>query len=305
MASSRAKALSKGQAILLGLLHALGGRKSNLDFQRLLFLYCQDQGEHAPYSFIPYRYGAFSYVSYEDRRRIIERGYMAEDDKNWILTEAGRRTVVENAYHLESTRDFTRQWGRMTGNALIAETYRRFPYFATRSESAPKILCNEPDTLDRIEQARPRTGPPGLVTIGYEGRSLDAYLVMLHKDGVDVLCDVRRNAISRKYGFSKRTLASICKKVDIQYEHLPQLGIASEERRGLRTHHDYTALFRKYKQTCLPSQKGALHTVRSWLADGRRVALTCYELQPGQCHRHCVTEALQKQVKKGIQVKHL
>jgi len=305
MPSSSVKALSKGQTVLLDLLHALKGRRSNLNFQKLLFLYCQDQGESTPYDFIPHQYGAFSYESYADRRRLIKREYIAEDENNWILTEKGLRAVSGNACHVESIRKLTQQWSRMTKDALIAETYRRFPYFATRSNVASKILRDDPATLERIEQARPKKGPLGLVTIGYEGRSLDVYLNLLYTNGVTVLCDVRRNALSRKYGFSKRTLESSCEKIGIQYQHLPQLGIASVERRDLLTRKDYDALFEKYRRTYLPRQQDALNIIRSWLAKGQRVALTCYERQPEQCHRHCVANALQKQAKTNFTLEHL
>lgn len=299
------KTLRGGQSTLLELLHVLGGRRGSLDFQKLLFLYCQEQGESAPYDFIPYDYGAFSYLSYKDRRRLIELGFIADEEKHWVLTEAGRQAVSVGAPRLESIVDFASRWDKMSGNALVAETYRRFPYFATRSKSATNVLRNDFDTLAQIEQARPKAGKPGLVTIGYEGRSLDAYLGMLYRDGVGVLCDVRRNAISRKYGFSKRTLASSCAKIDIRYEHLPQLGIASEARRALHTCRDYDALFEKYQRTSLPRQESALSTISAWIADGRRVALTCFERHPSHCHRHCIAEALQGMTGKKLEVKHL
>ncbi|WP_348602891.1 DUF488 family protein [Bartonella tribocorum] len=41
-------------------------------------------------------------------------------------------------------------------------------------------------------------------TIGYEGKSLENYLNCLLENNIKILCDVRKNPISRKYGFSKR-----------------------------------------------------------------------------------------------------
>jgi hypothetical protein len=38
--------------LLLGLLDALGGRVGNMDFQKLLFLYCR-QASPSPYEFVP------------------------------------------------------------------------------------------------------------------------------------------------------------------------------------------------------------------------------------------------------------
>jgi uncharacterized protein (DUF488 family) len=201
--------------------------------------------------------------------------------------------------------DFARRWSGVSSDALVAETYRRFPYFATRSEIASRILLHEQDALAGIDEARPAIGPAGLVTIGYEGRSLEAYLNLLSMDGVTVLCDVRRNPLSRKYGFSKRALESGCTAVGIRYAHLPQLGIASDQRRDLRTHADYDALFSRYERDHLPHQGEALAAIRNRIATGERVALTCYELHPEQCHRHCVAEALQEQSEAELRVRHL
>ena len=135
----------------------------------------------------------------------------------------------------------------LRGNALVADVYRRHPWYATRSEIADKVLtdCAE---VERIHQARPDGVKAGLFTIGYEGKSLEAYLNQLLRAGVTTLCDVRRNPLSRKYGFSKGTLSQSCERVGIRYEHLPQLGIASEERRDLKTQADYDALFAEYER---------------------------------------------------------
>ncbi len=37
-----------------------------------------------------------------------------------------------------------------------------------------------------------------------------------------------------------------------------------------------------------------LEIIRSWVTAGERVALTCFERLPQQCHRHCVAEALER-----------
>ena len=101
--------------------------------------------------------------------------------------------------------------------------------------------------------------------------------------------------LSRKYGFSKSTLGGACEGVGIRYEHLPELGIASEQRQSLTQESDYQTLFTHYVRHSLPSQLPALTRIRDWLARGERVALTCYERSPHLCHRHCVADALKAQ----------
>jgi len=305
MTTTRVGVLLKRQVALLVLLRLLGGRSSRLDFQKLLFLFCQEQDAEAPYDFVPHRFGAFSFTSYADRCRLIDRDLLAADVADWVLTVGGREVVPNDVPYLKSMSDFARRWRGLSGDALVTETYRRFPYFATRSEIAGRVLLDDQDALARIDEARPAIGPAGLVTIGYEGRSLEAYLNLLSMDGVTVLCDVRRNPLSRKYGFSKRALESGCTAVGIRYAHLPQLGIASDQRRDLRTRADYDALFLRYERDYLPHQGEALAAIRDWIAAGERVALTCYELHPEQCHRHCVTEALQEQMGANLRIRHL
>jgi uncharacterized protein (DUF488 family) len=130
-----------------------------------------------------------------------------------------------------------------------------------------------------------------LLTIGYEGRSLDEYLALLREAGATVLCDVRRNPLSRKRGFSKRSLAAACAGAGIRYEHLPELGIASERRKAVVTKADVDALFAEYRRE-LPEQAAAVDRVRVLVRAGERVALTCFERSPADCHRHVLAETL-------------
>ncbi len=285
------------QRKLLALLGALGCSVSNLDFQKLLFLYCQelasaDQTDKGtcPYEFVPYRYGAFSFTCYADRRRLIDWGLLTDKENLWMLTKRGKDVACELVDG--STCRIVNRYRTLQGEALIAETYKRYPYYAIRSDITEQVLKKDKAALQRIEDARPKEKPARLLTIGYEGRTLERYLNVLIQSGVTLLCDVRRNAISRKYGFSKSTLAGACDGVGIRYEHLPELGIESRKRQGLETRADFTALFKTYERETLPTRHEALEKILSWLRSGQSVALTCYEREFTQCHRHCVAAAL-------------
>ena len=291
------------QRQLLQLLDALGGTSGMLDFQKLLFLYCQESSTgEAPYDFVPYKFGAFSFTSYADRRKLIERGLL-EDEDGWQITAEGRK-IIGRTMDMQLAAFAKRHCG-LHGDALVADTYRRFPFFATRSEIAERVLKGDDAALARIKAVRTKATGPALSTIGYEGHTLESYLTILLKSGVTILCDVRRNPISRKYGFSKNTLARGCEGVGIRYEHLPELGIASEQRQSLDTQADYDALFADYERTWLPKQGSALKKIQGWIEAGERVTLTCYEHQPNQCHRHCVAEALAGKASKDLTAKHL
>ncbi|MCP5516648.1 MAG: DUF488 domain-containing protein [Verrucomicrobiales bacterium] len=283
------------QRRLLALVDALGGEVCGLDFQKLLFLYCQDVEESPSYEFVPYRFGGFSFTSYADKRRLIEQGMLADEERLWKLTPTGRAAAMVDRPERLRMHQFAKTHSQWRGEALVAEAYRRHPYFATRSEMATRVLAEDGPALTAVEAARPDPPRPGLVTIGYEGRALEGYLNRLLQDGVTLLCDVRRNAFSHKYGFSKNTLAESCGGVGIRYEHVPELGIPSGQRRELKTQSDYDALFARYERESLPKQTAALARIYAWIATGERVALTCFEKLPSQCHRHCVAEALERQ----------
>lgn len=282
------------QKRLLALLDAIGGSAGSLDFQKLLFLYCQEAEEKPSYEFVPYRFGGFSFTSYADKRKLIAQELLEDVERSWKLTEAGRQASrLPGAEHLWLD-PFTRQYKDLRGDALVAEVYRKYPWHATRSEIAHRVLAGDAMALAAIAAARPPRAQRGICTIGYEGRSLEGYLNCLLRNSVSLLCDVRRNPLSRKYGFSKGSLSKGCEGVGIHYEHLPELGIDSAERRGLKTQADYDALFQAYERDSLPNQSVALERIRGWVAEGHRVALTCFEHSPEQCHRNCVANALER-----------
>lgn len=297
--------LLERQRLLLALLDALDGPVSHTDFQKLLFLYTQEWEPAPTYEFVPYRFGGFSFTSYADKRRLIERGLLEAEDQQWVLSRTGRTAARREVGRLPGVTKFARRYLRLRGDDLVAEVYRRHPYYATRSEIVERVLPGSADRA-RVAAARPARRGPGLVTIGYEGKTLERYLNQLLRASVTLLCDVRRNPLSRKYGFSRRTLGNACEGVGIRYEHLPELGIASAERRELKTQADYDALFAVYERDSLPRQGMALGKIRRWIEqEGHRVALTCYEAQPCQCHRHCVAEALATLGGKALSPHHL
>ena len=297
--------LFERQKHLLALVSALGGAVGSLDFQKLLFLYCREMEAKPTYEFVPYRFGGFSFTSYEDKRRLVQQGLLEDEDRSWKLTPAGRNAAFISPAVRMRMDEFASRHACLRGDALVAESYRRHPYFAIRSEMAERVLAGDDAALSSIAEARPTGHKPGVVTIGYQGRTLEGFLNQLLQSGVSVLCDVRRNAFSHKYGFSKATLRKGCEGVGIRYEHMPELGISSGERQGLETQADYIALFAVYKRDTLPLQTDALERIRDWVNAGKRVALTCFELLPHQCHRYCVADELERRWGDTLTPRHL
>ncbi|QWR78844.1 DUF488 domain-containing protein [Candidatus Magnetomonas plexicatena] len=140
-------------------------------------------------------------------------------------------------------------------------------------------------------------------TLGYEGRSLEDYLNRLVKNNVQILFDVRKNAISRKYGFSKSRLEKSVNNLNIQYIHLPELGIDSSQRKSLNTQDDYDALLANYGNLILPNHLDSVEKIYRLIKINKRIAITCFEAMFYQCHRSVIAKILSTNY--GFQVKHI
>ena len=116
---------------------------------------------------------------------------------------------------------------------------------------------------------------------------------ILIENNVCVLCDVRNNPLSRKFGFSKNNLKKYLGNIGIDYVHIPELGINSEKRNNLTSDEDYQNLFKDYEQS-LSSCLKHLDNIRQLLVSKGRIALTCFEHDPSHCHRHVIRDFLKK-----------
>ena len=131
-----------------------------------------------------------------------------------------------------------------------------------------------------------------LFTIGYEGRSIDGYMDLLVSNQIKVLCDVRKNPISRKPGFSKGRLRENCNIRGVGYIHFPDLGVGAENRRGLTSDRDYQDLFRFYEAKILGQSGDCLADIYNLLKVRGNVAITCFEADVAYCHRGCISASM-------------
>ena len=90
-------------------------------------------------------------------------------------------------------------------------------------------------------------------TIGYQRQSIDGFMSSLIKAGIERLIDVRRNPVSRKFGFHKKRLASICHLLSIDYIHMPEVG-ATKEMRQIHDSGDLETFFEMYREQILVGQ---------------------------------------------------
>ena len=146
--------LFERQKHLLALINALGGEVGGLDFQKLLLLYCLEVEESPSYEFVPYKFGGFSFTSYADKRRLIGKGLLADENRIWKLTAAGKVVPITISILTAMSR-FTKRHAGLRGDELVAEVYRRHPYYAIRSEIAEQLLAGDTESLKAIAAARP------------------------------------------------------------------------------------------------------------------------------------------------------
>ena len=289
--------------VILALLQLFDGHLDTIRFEKLLFLFCQQQ-EKAQYEFVPYTYGCFSYSlnadldTMQDKGLLIENAhdmYKKRDKVDYLkaLTQADRALLINTKA----------AYGSMDRDALVKYTYLNFPYFAIHSMNAPEILAKE--EWNSILALKPKNNATILYTIGYEGISLEHYLNRLLQNDIKLLIDVRNNPLSMKYGFSKGQLKTCCENLAIQYLHLPEVGIQSRQRRELNTQADYDTLFEIYRNNNLPKTIKTQNEILSLLEKNKRIALTCFEANICQCHRKYLAEAIQALPGFSYEVKHI
>lgn len=303
MTEQKHPALYARQKTMLALLQKFGGELSSVNLQKYLFLFTQICQKDKSYDFVPYRFGCFSFQSYADRRKLIEFGILGDSEQWSILPTDIDYLSMLNKSDKKKMDLFFERFKSLIGDELIKEIYRHYPYFATRSEIAKKLMNTE--ELKAIEEAKPDQSTPAFFTIGYEGQSFENYLNRLIKNNVRVLCDVRKNPLSRKYGFSKKTLSDTLDKLGIEYIHLPDLGIVSDKRRELKSQSDYDRLFREYDATTLKQNGAALDELAHIFIEKKRVAITCFEAEHCMCHRGRVAEALSKRPEWDCPIVHI
>ncbi|MDE0151338.1 MAG: DUF488 domain-containing protein [Bdellovibrionales bacterium] len=226
-----------------------------------------------------------------------------KNEKKWILSKNCNFLSEIDLQDKEHILDIKKEYGAMSKRALLYKIYSDYPYYAINSEIVEKAGLNKKEKKSILNE-KPKQKERCLFTIGYEGRSIDEYLNLLIKNNIKILCDVRKNPLSRKYGFSKRSLQKKLIELNIQYLHIPNLGISSQLRKNLKSEQDYKNLFSIYTKEILPFGKSELDIIINNLNSNRRVALTCFEVEPEKCHRHCISSTLQKK-NRGLTIEHL
>lgn len=289
------------QKTVLSLLTQAGRPLSPTVFVKLVFLLRQETElgrDRSFYDFVPYNFGPFSFTLYWDLGSLRQNGYVTPEEERVALCGRTLDLARDEAKELPASiqtavADVLGRYGRMNQRALVRDVYTRYPWFALNSELPERSLA-------AIQ--RPKKAPPAVYTAGYEGRSVDAFFNDLLKRGIHVVVDVRANPVSRKYGFSGLRLREFCKKLGLEYRHVPSLGIPSTARAGLNGFASYQRLLQRYEQAMLPGCLVEVEDVGR-LMHRQPSVLVCVEKDVRCCHRSRLAEAVART--SGLEVVHL
>lgn len=288
--------------ILLSLLQVFNGELNKISLQKFLFLLSRQQVEKS-FHFVPYKFGCYSFQANADLGTMVKYGLVAELDMNWRKTDTKDYFLELKSKDQIAIRYIKNQFGMLTKDELIQLTYKNYPFYAINSTIASSLLSTE--ELKKVEKQKPLKSEIVLFTIGYEGISLEEYLNKLIINDIRVLCDVRKNSLSMKYGFSKSQLQNACKGVGIEYQHIPEVGIDSDKRQELHNQDDYDKLFVIYRSTVLKNEIQKQKDLLALLKTKKRIALTCFELNIHQCHRKHLADSISKMDGFNYEVKHI
>ena len=282
------KTLTHKQRILLTVVERLSEKNNSSRFMlvKTLFLLAREENMGRLikfYNFFPYRYGPFSNVCYADLYKLEQAGLLTEDGTHLTPTEAGRKAAT--SADRRAAMRVKRVTNRFNSDREIREyVYRNYHEYTVKSEIVPAA---EEHSL------------PGLFTIGYEGRDIDSFLNILIHNQIDILIDVRKNPFSMNFSFTRSKLENYLGKVDIQYTHIPKLGIDGESRKNLATRRDYQMLFKRYEATTLKEHSEEVKRIIG-LSEDHRAALLCFEADVNLCHRGIIAREIERQQDLGV-----
>lgn len=230
------------------------------------------------YNFFPYKFGPFSNVCYTDLSILEREGYLMETEKHLALTMKGREAI--NSISSPLSLKIKRVINKFNSDYEIKEyVYKNYKEYTIKSEIIP--------------HAEKREITSGIFTIGYEGKDIDAFLNILIKNEITLLIDVRKNAFSMNFSFTKNKLMNYLEKTGIKYIHTPELGIDGELRESLSTMNDYQNLFKQYEATTLIDNYEYVKRIAKW-GEEKRVALMCFEANKNMCHRGVIANQIEK-----------
>ena len=171
------------ERIALKVLEEADGRLSKTVFVKLMFLLrMETELKRHPsfYDFVPYKYGPYSFALYRDLYRLESHGYVTEGDDYFALNEKlsieAKHQTKKLARNFQcAVVDIVERYGQMKLSLLIKDVYDRYRWYALNSERPERRSFSIPP--------RPKASP-AVYTIGYEGKTVDAFFNYLLQKGI-------------------------------------------------------------------------------------------------------------------------
>jgi uncharacterized protein (DUF488 family) len=150
---------------------------------------------------------------------------------------------------------------------------------------------------ERSDRQRPAT----FFTLGYQSHTVRTFFELLSDNEVDVLVDVRQNPVSRKHGFSKRSLERSASRLGITYHHFPCLGTPARIRKLYSQTGNVTRALKEYSEHLRSHKKCLLSLLQT--VTFKQFCLLCLESDYTSCHRSVIAHQLTEMT--GCQPTHL
>ena len=273
----------KRQKVILDVLETAGKPLSPIRFVKFLFFLRHEspfRDDCTFYDFVPYRYGPFSFALYRELNTLRRDGYVSNSANKISLASrtrvaAGRKASELSACQRETIARVVAANLGTPQNELLRSVYHRYPWYA--------LMTEFPDLVPENIPQRPYADI-AVYTVGYEGKSVDGFFNHLLASGISAIVDVRANPISRKYGFARKSMSDIASKLQIDYHHIPELGIESGRRVNLSDYESYQRLLDSYEMEMLPGRGPVIEKAVELLKQ-RPSAFLCMERDVSCCHR--------------------
>ncbi|SRR5258708_888611 len=142
-----------------------------------------------------------------------------------------------------------------------------------------------------------------LFTTGYEGQTINQFLVKLLDKKITTLIDIREHPFSRKPGFSKKILSERLNGIGIGYQHFKELGTPKPLRSYLASTSNYEQFFSLYKEYVREFSE-SIDDLGD-LSENKNICILCFEKNHSFCHRKVIADILEEKYGKDVSIAHI
>ena len=281
------------QKSILRLISNAGGCIGKTRLHKLAFV-LRDEVPGSPtsqvYQFVPYHFGPYSFTMNHDLKKLESEGFVRISDKEIHISDHAGTLPAFDKQLTTAVDTVSKRFASVKTDVLVSTVYSRYPWYTSNARDRSKRRAAIPMVSCAV------------FTVGYEGLMLDGLLDLLLKNGIKRLIDVRANPVARQFGFHKSTLLRHCLDLSVEYVHIPELGITSENRADLNGKSAYDKLFSHYESETLASETDAVELAMRLVMETPS-ALMCLEADCTFCHRSRLAELIA--IRTGLAIREL